>query len=54
MQKTKQMSVHLPSDIHKLYLVHAYAKMDMTFTDWVTEALRNQYIKDINKGKWKE
>ena len=48
---TKQLSVHLPSDIHKTYLIHALGVMDMTFSEWVTQALRNQYIKDIQKNK---
>ena len=44
---TKQLSVHLPTDIHKTYLIHALGAMDMTFSEWVTQALRNQYIKDV-------
>ncbi len=46
---TKQISVHLPTDIHKTYLIHALSKMDMTFSEWVIQALRNQYIKDKSK-----
>jgi len=46
---TKQLSVHLPTDTHKTYLIHALGQMDMTFTEWVTQALRNQYINDKTK-----
>lgn len=41
----QQISVHIDKHLHKKYFLHAKVH-DLTFTEWVTKALRNQYKSD--------
>jgi len=41
----QQISVLINKELHKKYIIHA-RNIDHTFTEWVTNALENQFKKD--------
>lgn len=49
--ETKQLNIRIDTKLHKKYLIHAYAKKDMTFTEWILTAMDNQYKLDHNKNE---